>query len=281
MLACIAQFLSPLASVVRIKSPLAVMLIEATNDGSFVVPLIIVIYTANAIGALLSNPVYEAQLKAMHVPMLGEESTHPFFLMARHIMAPSVETVSEVEKVGILHSKITRTSHHAFPVLRSRMSSPRTEAAAAATTATKSQRSFLRNSNNAQSLHYVKNAVPGQLIGIIHRSAIMQCLRHPSVFESPVRVVCFARGGVSTDIVNGNVCSRAAHLHACWLLVMSKIADAHAYSRCAFLLSPRRAFSPPFLFLSGGLLLGKDHQTAPERSCAHAGKGHCARRHCR
>eukprot|EP00947_MAST-08B_sp_MAST-8B-sp1_P005090 g5090.t1 len=104
-----------MSGMLRIKSPLAVMLIEATNDGSFVVPLIIVIYTANAIGALLSNPVYEAQLKAMHVPMLGEESTHPFFLMARHIMAPSVETVSEVEKVGILHSKITRTSHHAFP----------------------------------------------------------------------------------------------------------------------------------------------------------------------
>lgn len=110
---------SMMSGMLRIKAPLAVMLIEATNDVSFCVPLIIVIFTANAVGNAISHDVYYSQLVDMHVPMLDEIVSHDRFCLARHIMTRDVKCVAEVESVKRLHKLVSESTHHGFPVFRS------------------------------------------------------------------------------------------------------------------------------------------------------------------
>ena len=110
---------SMMSGMLRIKAPLAVMLIEATNDVSFCVPLIIVIFTANAVGNAISHDVYYSQLVDMHVPMLDEIVSHDRFCLARHIMTRDVKCVAEVESVKRLHKLLSESTHHGFPVFSS------------------------------------------------------------------------------------------------------------------------------------------------------------------
>ena len=51
---------------------LTVMLIEATNDQQYVVPVTLVVYIANAVSSSITASLYDSQLERLNMPMIDE-----------------------------------------------------------------------------------------------------------------------------------------------------------------------------------------------------------------
>ncbi|GMS93178.1 hypothetical protein PENTCL1PPCAC_15353, partial [Pristionchus entomophagus] len=107
-----------LGGVVRLTISLTAILLEATRDMTYRVPIMLVLLMAKWVGDLLSDGLYDVCIELADVPLLGWNAP----VMSRNIFASKVmrSDVLVVEKrvrVGRVIELLAETFHHAFPVV--------------------------------------------------------------------------------------------------------------------------------------------------------------------
>lgn len=97
----------------------AVILLEATGNYLFALPLMVAVLSARFVGNIFNHGIYEMQISLRKWPVLEDkpEKTVSHTLRVSDVMAPAPFIFLEIESVGRLHSVLTSCSHNGFPVI--------------------------------------------------------------------------------------------------------------------------------------------------------------------
>lgn len=115
-----------LGGVVRMTISLTVILMEATGNISFGIPIMIVVMIAKWVGDFFNEGLYDIHIKLQGVPLLGWEApVMAVQMQVCDVMSRKVVCFNTVEKVGrIVDVLKDRSSHHnGFPVVDHRNTS--------------------------------------------------------------------------------------------------------------------------------------------------------------
>ncbi|KAG2455491.1 CLCN7 protein, partial [Polypterus senegalus] len=109
-----------LGGIVRMTLSLTVIIVEATGNVTFGLPIMLVLITAKIVGDYFVEGLYDIHIKLQSVPFLHWEpppTSHA--LTAREVMSSPVICFKQVEKVGKIVDTLSNTStnHNGFPVL--------------------------------------------------------------------------------------------------------------------------------------------------------------------
>lgn len=142
-----------LGGVMRMTLSLTAILIEATGNISFALPLIITFVCAKWTGDLFTEGIYDTQIAVSKVPMLGWRVKRPYrCLKAMHIMSTPPVCIRLVDKVSRIVSILKTYPHNGFPVVD----------------------------------HIYEDGTPGHLCGLILRSQLVVIINHRYVCRSVV-----------------------------------------------------------------------------------------------
>jgi chloride channel 7 len=108
--------------VTRITISLTLMILEATGDMQYVLPLMLTVMAASMVGNVFTKSIYEQHIESRHLHHLDEEESisnlvYFYDWTVSNVMTPDPECVRPVARVGELLEKMQRTSHHCFPVV--------------------------------------------------------------------------------------------------------------------------------------------------------------------
>ncbi|XP_028670200.2 H(+)/Cl(-) exchange transporter 7 [Erpetoichthys calabaricus] len=109
-----------LGGIVRMTLSLTVIIVEATGNVTFGLPIMLVLITAKIVGDYFVEGLYDIHIKLQSVPFLHWEpppTSHA--LTAREVMSSPVICFKQVEKVGKIVDILSNTStnHNGFPVV--------------------------------------------------------------------------------------------------------------------------------------------------------------------
>ncbi|XP_068193122.1 H(+)/Cl(-) exchange transporter 7-like isoform X1 [Antennarius striatus] len=109
-----------LGGIVRMTLSLTVIMVEATGNVTYGLPIMLVLMTAKIVGDYIVEGLYDIHIKLQSVPFLHWEApATSHWLTAREVMSSPVTCLNRIEKVGtvvdILSS--TSTNHNGFPVV--------------------------------------------------------------------------------------------------------------------------------------------------------------------
>jgi len=109
-----------LGGMARMTISLTVILLEATGDMQYVLPLMLTLMAARWVGNVFNESLYDIQIHSKHVPFLDEDA--PFLarmndITVRHIMSDEVKYFRPVEKVGCIYDMLIDCEHNCFPVV--------------------------------------------------------------------------------------------------------------------------------------------------------------------
>ncbi|XP_036408888.1 H(+)/Cl(-) exchange transporter 7 [Megalops cyprinoides] len=141
-----------LGGIVRMTLSLTVIMVEATGNVTYGLPIMLVLMTAKIVGDYFVGGLYDIHIKLQSVPFLDWEApATSHSLTAREVMSSPVTCFNRIEKVGRIVDILSNTStnHNGFPVV------PRV------------------NENNE----------PGRLCGLILRSQLIVLLKHKVFVE--------------------------------------------------------------------------------------------------
>ncbi|CAE7515620.1 Clcn7 [Symbiodinium microadriaticum] len=105
-----------LAGMARITVSLGVILIEATGNTQYSLPILFAVIVARSVGNLFNEGIYDIHIQLKHIPFLPADAAHGSHALVSGIMTADVATVGSVESVTRLE-RILETSHNAFPVV--------------------------------------------------------------------------------------------------------------------------------------------------------------------
>ncbi|XP_050422431.1 H(+)/Cl(-) exchange transporter 7-like [Adelges cooleyi] len=107
-----------LGGIARITISLTVVLIEATGNLQFLLPLMITLFTAKWTGDFFSDGIYEMQINLSGVPMLVSEPP-PLTgdITAGDFMNDKVSALPQIMMIGKLVDVLNTTRHNGFPVV--------------------------------------------------------------------------------------------------------------------------------------------------------------------
>ncbi|XP_062875096.1 H(+)/Cl(-) exchange transporter 7 [Trichomycterus rosablanca] len=109
-----------LGGIVRMTLSLTVILMEATGNVTYGLPIMLVLMTAKIVGDYFIEGLYDVHIKLQSVPFLHWEApATSHCLTAREVMSSPVTCFSNVEKVGTIVDVLSNTStnHNGFPVI--------------------------------------------------------------------------------------------------------------------------------------------------------------------
>ena len=107
-----------LGGTMRTALTQAVILLEATNDTSFLLPIMIGVLSARIIADYISLSVYDLQLVRERVPYLrGMPDPHMQFITAKHIMTRHVVMLPHKIRLDRLVAILSTFPHSGFPVV--------------------------------------------------------------------------------------------------------------------------------------------------------------------
>ncbi|XP_077991009.1 H(+)/Cl(-) exchange transporter 7-like [Glandiceps talaboti] len=107
-----------LGGILRMTISLTVILIEATGDMTFGLPVMLVLMTAQWTGNLFNQGLYDIHINLNGVPYLGWEAPPMSAkIFAREVMTAPVITLRTTEKVGDIVDLLIREIHNGFPVV--------------------------------------------------------------------------------------------------------------------------------------------------------------------
>lgn len=110
-----------LGGMARMTISLTVILLEATGNEQFALPLMITLFTARVVGSLFNDDLYHIHIhlkKGVHFLEAELRSiTGNHNLMAGHIMSAYVAFVRPIEKVSVVLDMLTSCEHTSFPVV--------------------------------------------------------------------------------------------------------------------------------------------------------------------
>ncbi|XP_036445690.1 H(+)/Cl(-) exchange transporter 7 [Colossoma macropomum] len=141
-----------LGGIVRMTLSLTVILVEATGNVTYGLPIMLVLMTSKIVGDYFIEGLYDVHIKLQSVPFLhwdAPATSHS--LTAREVMSSPVTCFNRVEKVGTIVDILSNTStnHNGFPVI----------------------------------IQTAASEEPGKLCGLILRSQLIVLLKHKVFVE--------------------------------------------------------------------------------------------------
>lgn len=109
-----------LGGIVRMTLSLTVILVEATGNVTYGLPIMLVLMTAKIVGDYFIEGLYDIHIRLQSVPFLHLEApATSHCLTAREVMSSPVTCFKRVEKVGIIVDVLSNvsTNHNGFPVI--------------------------------------------------------------------------------------------------------------------------------------------------------------------
>ncbi|CAN9505211.1 unnamed protein product [Ophioblennius macclurei] len=109
-----------LGGIVRMTLSLTVILVEATGNVTYGLPIMLVLMTAKIVGDYFQEGLYDIHIKLQSVPFLHWEApATSHWLTAREVMSSPVTCLNRLEKVGTIVDILSNTStnHNGFPVV--------------------------------------------------------------------------------------------------------------------------------------------------------------------
>ncbi|CAJ0575608.1 unnamed protein product, partial [Mesorhabditis spiculigera] len=107
-----------LGGSVRMTISLTAIIMEATKDITFGLPIMLVLMTTKFVGDLFNEGVYDSLIDMQGIPVLG---WHPPKMSrninAQQVMRKDVVAFERRERVGRIKEVLEVTSHHGFPVV--------------------------------------------------------------------------------------------------------------------------------------------------------------------
>jgi len=113
-----------LGGVVRMTISLTCILLEATNEISYGLPIMGVLMIAKWVGDLFNESLYDIHIEIKDVPLLGWEAPPKLErLQASDIMSKDVSYMFPQSRVTSVVNMLATTRHHAYPVVTQSVSS--------------------------------------------------------------------------------------------------------------------------------------------------------------
>ncbi|KAA8584881.1 hypothetical protein FQN60_003575 [Etheostoma spectabile] len=109
-----------LGGIVRMTLSLTVIMVEATGNVTYGLPIMLVLMTAKIVGDYFEEGLYDIHIKLQSVPFLHLEApATSHWLTAREVMGSPVTCLNRIEKVGTIVDILSNTStnHNGFPVV--------------------------------------------------------------------------------------------------------------------------------------------------------------------
>ncbi|XP_045214169.2 H(+)/Cl(-) exchange transporter 7-like isoform X2 [Mercenaria mercenaria] len=108
-----------LGGIVRMTISLTVIIIEATGNITFGLPVMVVLMVSKWIGDLFNEGIYDMHIHLQGVPLLGwEPPVLSSNISAREVMSHPVTVLRTHEKVGRIVDILKAESHNGFPVVQ-------------------------------------------------------------------------------------------------------------------------------------------------------------------
>ncbi|CAG2117503.1 unnamed protein product, partial [Medioppia subpectinata] len=105
-----------LGGIVRMTISLTVILIEATGNLTFGLPIMITLITAKWVGDMFGEGIYDIHIQLSSIPFLGWEPPYGASnIYASEVMSSPVTTFKACEKVGVIIDALESQSHNGFP----------------------------------------------------------------------------------------------------------------------------------------------------------------------
>uniref|UniRef100_A0A3Q3CFS2 Chloride channel protein n=1 Tax=Haplochromis burtoni TaxID=8153 RepID=A0A3Q3CFS2_HAPBU len=109
-----------LGGIVRMTLSLTVIMVEATGNVTYGLPIMLVLMIAKIVGDYFQEGLYDIHIKLQSVPFLHWEApATSHWLTAREVMSSPVTCFNRIEKVGTIVDVLSNTStnHNGFPVV--------------------------------------------------------------------------------------------------------------------------------------------------------------------
>lgn len=108
-----------LGGVVRMTISLTVIIIEATGNITYGLPIMLAVIFAKWVGDYFNEGLYDIHIELKHVPLLAWDPPQiaKHILTADDIMSRRIVAFYRVVKVGQLYQMLQSTAHSAFPIV--------------------------------------------------------------------------------------------------------------------------------------------------------------------
>lgn len=113
------------SGIARMTISLTVMILEATGDMQYVLPLMLTVLSARLIGNFFTEGIYDSHIHYRHLPFLDEDDNMPLVMASQQlheisvseIMSKPVICMKPVMRVGMCLALVKQGKHHCYPVI--------------------------------------------------------------------------------------------------------------------------------------------------------------------
>ena len=110
------------AGIARMTISLTVMILEATGDMQYVLPLMITVMAARLVGNVFTEGIYDIHIKARNLCFLEEDDALGHIVEMHDMTVSDIMTARPicllpVVRVGEVFDMLSRAKHHCFPVV--------------------------------------------------------------------------------------------------------------------------------------------------------------------
>ncbi|KAL3779128.1 hypothetical protein HJC23_003112 [Cyclotella cryptica] len=109
-----------LGGMARMTISLTVILLEATGNMQYVLPLMMTLMAARFTGNVFNEGLYDIHIHLKHIPFLEPEVpiiAERHEIVAGQVMSTEVKCLRPVERVGIVYDLLKNVSHGNFPIV--------------------------------------------------------------------------------------------------------------------------------------------------------------------
>lgn len=109
-----------LAGMSRMTISITVLLLEATGDMQYVLPLMLTVMTARFTGNVFNEGLYDIHIKLKKIPFLEADVpsiAEKHEMVAGQIMSSDVKCLRPVERAGVVYDLLNSCSHYVFPIV--------------------------------------------------------------------------------------------------------------------------------------------------------------------
>uniref|UniRef100_A0A6V2KMR1 Chloride channel protein n=1 Tax=Ditylum brightwellii TaxID=49249 RepID=A0A6V2KMR1_9STRA len=109
-----------LGGMARMTISLTVILLEATGDMQYVLPLMLTLMAARFTGNVFNEGLYDIHIKLKNIPFLEPEVptiAERHEIVAGQVMSTDVKCLRPVERAGVVYELLRNYSHGTFPIV--------------------------------------------------------------------------------------------------------------------------------------------------------------------
>eukprot|EP00591_Stephanopyxis_turris_P010871 CAMPEP_0195509810 /NCGR_PEP_ID=MMETSP0794_2-20130614/2637_1 /TAXON_ID=515487 /ORGANISM="Stephanopyxis turris, Strain CCMP 815" /LENGTH=800 /DNA_ID=CAMNT_0040637115 /DNA_START=515 /DNA_END=2914 /DNA_ORIENTATION=- len=109
-----------LGGMARMTISLTVILLEATGDMQYVLPLMLTLMAARFTGNIFNEGLYDIHIKLRQIPFLEEDVpsiAERYEIVAGQAMSTDVKCLRPVERAGVVYDLLRTCKHSTFPIV--------------------------------------------------------------------------------------------------------------------------------------------------------------------